>query len=107
MLAKGRDRMRMNSRLATGLVAALLFASPLHAQQSEPSLPEQLIEGVRSLFERIFRADPASPPAESQPAAQPPVQPAPAQAQPPAEAPVAASAPVSQPMQGPARSLHE
>ena len=52
--------MKKVSRLAVGIVAvgigaAVLGISPANAQQTEPLLHEQLIDGVRGLFGKDFR----------------------------------------------------
>ena len=99
--------MRTNKKMATVLAAALLYVSPLQAQPLEPSLPEQLIEGVRSLFGKLFgggegaseesRLSTPATTIQSLPSSQP------AAAEPP---PVAAAAPLPA-MQVPARALHD
>ena len=52
-------RTRIALGVAAGCAAVFLAVSPLHAQQSqqaqpEASLPEQLFEGVRGIFNRLF-----------------------------------------------------
>src|SRR5437868_15281698 len=105
--------MKMDSRLARGFAVALIGAaalgvSPANAQQSEALLHEQLIDGVRGLFGKLFGGDNAAP---QQPAAAspPPVaQPAAASTVAPQrrteEVSVAVAAPSAQ-VAG--RSLHE
>ena len=53
--------MKIKSRIAFVFAAAVLGVQPLHAQQQEPLLHAQLIEGARGLFNRLFRgAEPAA-----------------------------------------------
>src|SRR3954468_21738594 len=100
-MLQGRGRrMKTNSKIKVVLIAAVLWASPVHAQQPEPSLPEQLIEGVRSLFGRIFGGgNQASEPQRAEPAPQtappPNAQPATPSAAPAPVATVAPAAPVT------------
>ena len=106
--------MKKESRLAMGIVAlgmgaAVLGVTPANAQQSEPLLHEQLIEGVRGLFGKFFGGDSSPPQAQPAPASPPQVvQPAPPPAAAPQKAaevvPVAVAAPSAR-VEG--RSLHE
>lgn len=99
------------SKIAIVFVVALAGASPLHAQQQEPQGPSigEVVEGVGSLFKRIF-----SPSPEPAKQTEPPAAPARVPAAPPTAAPApkaAAAAPVV-PVVTPAarvaaRSLHE
>jgi cytohesin len=105
--------MKKYSRWAKGIVtagmgAAVLAVSPANAQQTEPLLHEQLIDGVRGLFGRFFGGDNAARQAEATPASAAVAQPATLPAAPPQkraeEVSVAAAAPLA-PVEG--RSLHE
>ena len=75
--------MKTNSRIAAGLVAAGIgtagfWVSPAIAQQAETPLHEQLIEGMRGLFGKVFGGSAGSAGAEAQPPASQPIsQPAP------------------------------
>ncbi len=64
--------MRIRTAIAACLAAAALAAVlPAAAQQSEPSFPDQLIEGIRGLFKSIFGGGddkPAPAAGEAQPA---------------------------------------
>ena len=48
--------MRSRGRLAALLAAALIAAPAVHAQQPEPSLPDQIGEAIRGFFQSIFGA---------------------------------------------------
>ena len=67
--------MKPGSRIAAGVAAAcaaaMLWALPAQAQQPEPMLHEQLIEGVKGLFNRIFGGSAADSPPVSRPAEAP------------------------------------
>lgn len=118
-MLEGKEEDGMNSqqsKIAIVFVAVLAGASPLHAQQQEPQGPSigEVVEGVGSLFKRIFSSSPE--PAKQ---AEPPAAPARVPASPPAAAPApkaAAAAPGAAPTVVPvvtpaarvtARSLHE
>lgn len=98
---------------AAGIGAAVLGIAPARAQQADPLLHEQLLDGVRGLFDRIFggenaapRAQPAPQPASPAPVAKPvPAPAAPVQYR-PAEGAVAA-VPPSPAAQAGTKSLHE
>ena len=95
--------------LAAGLGAAILGISTVSAQQSEPLLHEQLVDGVRGLFGKLFGGESAAPRAQPAAASAPPVaQPAPPSAVAPptrtGDVSVAVAAPSSQVA---ARSFHE
>ena len=76
------------------LFAAAMGASPLYAQQPEPALHEQLIDGVRSFLGRLFGGESGAP-AEAQPPA--PAAGAPEQVPPASASPVVAiAAPAAQ-----------
>ena len=60
---------RIAAGMAAACAAALLWAVPAQAQPAEPMLHEQLIEGVKGLFNRLFdgsgaNSPPAAPPPE-------------------------------------------
>lgn len=61
----------MKTGSAAVLAALFLWLTPLHAQQSaDPTLPEQIIDGVRGLLNRIF-GGPGTPNESLAPAGQP------------------------------------
>lgn len=106
--------MKNESRWAKGIAVAVVGAAVLgvpaaSAQQSEPLLHEQLIDGVRGLLDKLFGGDNAAPQAQPAPVSPPPVaQPAPPPVALPSkraeEVSVAVAAPSAQ-VAG--RSLHE
>lgn len=112
-MLEGKEGDGMNSqqsKIAIVFVVALAGASPLHAQQQEPQGPSigEVVEGVGSLFKRIFSSSP-EPARQAEPPAAPPAAAVPAPKA-PAAAPGAASTVV--PVVTPAarvvaRSLHE
>jgi len=103
--------MKKNSKglrllVAAGIGVAALWFSPAGAQQAEPLLHEQLIDGVRGLFGKLFRADDKTAP--EAPFAAPAAQPAPPPAEPvrtrAADSPAIVAAPATLTVD---RSLHE
>lgn len=70
-------------KLAMLLAALMLAAAPAWAQQKEdPSLPEQIIEGVRGFFRQLFGGEEQKPPATPAPEAAAPQKPETAAAKP-------------------------
>ena len=62
-----KPRSEIAASMAAACAAAMLWALPAQAQQPEPMLHEQLIEGVKGLFNRIFGGSAADSPPVSQP----------------------------------------
>jgi hypothetical protein len=96
-------RTRIALGIAAGCAAAFLSVTPLQAQppqqqQPETSLPEQLIEGVRGIFKRLFGEGAATPALETPAASEAP------RSQPASFAPVPAAAPTALTL---SQSLHE
>lgn len=105
----GSHRSKSAAKTAIAVLATgLLFAVPLHAQQKDDAAPiDQLIEGVRGFFGRIFGGEGQKPPAEPESPGVPAPQaaPAPAPSQPrETPPPVAAPSPAEQAV---SRNLHE
>jgi hypothetical protein len=85
-------------RTLTVLLAALMLAAvPASAQQKdEPTLPEQIIEGVRGFFRQLFGGDAEKPPATPSQEAATPQKPEAAAAKPEAKVEAVTATPAAQ-----------
>ena len=85
-------------RTLTVLLAALMLAAvPASAQQKEePSLPEQIIEGVRGFFRQLFGGDAEKPPATPAPETAVPQKPEAAATKPEAKVEAVTATPAAQ-----------